>query len=314
MPESKKAKAKGFLERNVPIPPHFYAQKNDDDLLIADKSVILPFTVSLQMLQLAAVVVFFVIYSLPMSYTNETRIESEYDYKKNDGWNCTPLALDSFYSTRFNYDTCKELYQEPSTTNVLEKTLMMGEPPSATIVYRYYPYYNVRDVGIALPSAYINDIETDEASQTPIAQEIFNSLKELNTCGDTGLGTVQVTNTYSTNINAFDIYPSVTGGGGPACTITQAEAIKMFAAYNLKADPCYYAKVNMPFSCLKSNAKPILERLSLSYANGLLLYTIISAGVVQAFFARSMKAKKEELKAMKTMNSGKEETAATTTV
>jgi hypothetical protein len=118
-----------FLERNVPIPPHFYAQTDDDDLLIADKSVILPFTVSLQMLQLAAVVVFFVIYSLPMSYTNETRIESEYDYKKNDGWNCTPLALDSFYSTRFNYDTCKELYQEPSTTNVLEKTLMLGDTP-----------------------------------------------------------------------------------------------------------------------------------------------------------------------------------------
>jgi len=307
MSETKKEKAKSFLEKNIPIPPHFYAQVDDDDALIASKSVILPFTLALQILQIVAVVVFFTIYSLPMSNIVTTRIEPDWDYRRDDGWNCTPLSADAFYDKRFNYDTCKALYSEPSTTNVLEKELMLGTPPTSTIVYRYYPFLNVVDAGIAFPSEYVNYVETDEASQTPIAQAIFDPLKDLNTCGDTGLGTVAVTDTYGDSYNAFDIYPTVDtsqpGGPPSTCTITQAEAIAMFAKYNEGADPCFFGKTNSPYSCQHEAPKPILERLSLAYANGLLLYTLISAAVVQVFFANSMKAKKEELKSMQ--SSGK---------
>ena len=92
-----------------------------------------------------------------------------------------------------------------------------------------------------MPGAYINDIATDDR---PDRQAIFNLLKELNTCGATGLATAM--SMACTTISAFDIYPSVTGGGGPACAISHAEAIAMFAAYNLKADLCFFAKVNCP--------------------------------------------------------------------
>ena len=304
MSETKKEKAKSFLEKNIPIPPHFYAQVDDDDALIASKSVILPFTLALQILQIVAVVVFFTIYSLPMSNIVTTRIEADWDYRKDEGWNCTPLSADYLYNTRFNYDTCRELYSEPSTTTVLEK-----EHAGGVKYWRYYPFLNIVDMGIALPSEYINDLETDPASQTPLAQGIFNPMKELNSCGDTGLGDLSYEDAFATAYTEWDIAqsvdipPSQPGGPPSTCTITQAEAIEMYKAYNLAVDPCYYGKTNSPYSCQHEAPKPILERLSLAYANGLLVYTLISAAVVQAFFANSKKKKEEELKSLQ--SSGK---------
>ena len=302
MSETKKEKAKSFLEKNIPIPPHFYAQVDDDDALIASKSVILPFTLALQILQIVAVVVFFTIYSLPMSNIVTTRIEPDWDYRKDEGWNCTPLSADYLYNTRFNYDTCRELYSEPSTTTVLEK-----EHAGGVKYWRYYPFLNIVDMGIALPSEYINDLETDPASQTPLAQGIFNPMKELNSCGDTGMGDNTEQDAFATAYTEWDIPQSVDtsqpGGPPSTCTITQAEAIEMYKAYNLAVDPCYYGKTNAPYSCQHEAPKPILERLSLAYANGLLVYTLISAAVVQAFFANSKKKKEEELKSLQ--SSGK---------
>ena len=117
MSETKKEKAKSFLEKNIPIPPH-YAQVDDDDALIASKSVILPFTLALQILQIVALV-FFIIYSLPMSNIVTTRIEPDWDYRKDEGWNCTLLS-----ST-----TCTTLGS--TTTRVVNSTPSRARPPSS---------------------------------------------------------------------------------------------------------------------------------------------------------------------------------------
>jgi len=75
------------------------------------------------------------------------------------------------------------------------------------------------------------------------------------------------------------------------CTITKAEAIAMFEKFITTHDACEFAKLNTPFVCVKRAPRDILERLSLAYANSLLVFTVFSALCVKIFFASSKKGK-----------------------
>ena len=76
-----------------------------------------------------------------------------------------------------------------------------------------------------------------------------------------------------------------------ACTITKAEAIAMFKKFVETHDACDFAKLNSPFICVKRAPRAILERISLAYANSLLVFTVFSALCVKIFFASSKKGK-----------------------
>ena len=103
-------------------------------------------------------------------------------------------------------------------------------------------------------------------------------------------------------------HSSSSGGGGPPtkedptyamyayglpegfyenCTTTQAEAIAMFTKYNELHDPCEWAKLNGPFNCERAGPTGIGQRFSLAYANALLAYTVISATIVNIFYAKA---------------------------
>ena len=71
------------------------------------------------------------------------------------------------------------------------------------------------------------------------------------------------------------------------CTTTQAEAIAMFTKYNELHDPCEWAKFNGPFTCERAGPTGIGQRFSLAYANALLAYTVISATIVNIFYAKA---------------------------
>lgn len=71
------------------------------------------------------------------------------------------------------------------------------------------------------------------------------------------------------------------------CTTTQAEAIAMFTKYNELHDPCEWAKLNGPFNCERAGPTGIGQRFSLAYANALLAYTVISATIVNIFYAKA---------------------------
>lgn len=75
------------------------------------------------------------------------------------------------------------------------------------------------------------------------------------------------------------------------CTITKAEAVAMFKKFVTTHDPCEFAKLNTPFVCVKRAPRSILERISLAYANSLLVFTVFSALCVKIFFASSKKGK-----------------------
>ena len=115
-----KAKAaKGFLEKNVPIPAHFYAGQTEDDLM-APKKVILPFVLMLNLVLVAAFAAAMAYYSSPDSYLTDISIEPDYDFGA-PAYNCTPLIADPHYGVRFNCDTCKALLvsEVPLCTQIL---------------------------------------------------------------------------------------------------------------------------------------------------------------------------------------------------
>ena len=69
------------------------------------------------------------------------------------------------------------------------------------------------------------------------------------------------------------------------CNTTQAEAIAMYKKYNEMNDPCEWAKHNGPFTCERAGPLGVGQRFSLAYANALLAYTLVSAAIVNIFFA-----------------------------
>ena len=116
-----------MLEKMVPIPPEFYDDHKDDDL-ITGKGTIFPFAVFLYFMQWAAFLGFILFYWYhPSSQVTQSKMENNYDYGKASGWNCTPLLNDPFYKSRMNYETCKEIMIKPKLDDI--KTLKINIDP-----------------------------------------------------------------------------------------------------------------------------------------------------------------------------------------
>ena len=133
----KRAKhARSMAEKLIPIPNEFYDTENKEDDLIADRKVLFPFTVFLNLVGLAAFVAFMCYYRYDeSSFVMDTVIQGEsYEYSTGEGpsWNCTPVTPDRYYKTRMNYDTCKEFIAAPDENNVRDEHQ-----------FKYYPFARV---------------------------------------------------------------------------------------------------------------------------------------------------------------------------
>ena len=79
-----------MIEKIVPIPPEFYDDHKDEDL-ITSKGTIFPFAVFLYFMQWAAFLGFVLFYWYhPSSQVTQSRLENEWNYGRHAGWNCTP--------------------------------------------------------------------------------------------------------------------------------------------------------------------------------------------------------------------------------
>jgi hypothetical protein len=237
--------------------------------------------------------VFLWYYSSPLTEVTTISIEPDYDYG-GSAYNCTPLIADTHYGVRFNYDTCRELMSDPSTTTVVSRTIAEGT------VYTYYPFIDIVDMGVNMPGPFVSYYHSDLADQDSNGTAIFNQLKSLNDCASQG----------ATNSDGFDydtftadgpfnIFQSVTGVPGSQspgvaypCTITQTQAIDMFTKFNELNDPCFFTKINSPFSCVTKENDGWIQRISLSYANALLVQSLVSMVIVNGFFSQSLKEKR----------------------
>jgi hypothetical protein len=224
-----------------------------------------------------------------LSSAQDISIEPDWDFG-GSAYNCTPLAADPFYGVRFNYETCRDLYSVPSTTSVLEKTIATGT------VWRYYPFSFV-DLGVANAATYTKHYFTDLALQDANATAIFNTLKTSNDCSSVGADdSAGFTVSELTTSGPFDVFKSVASSGSNVagvsypCAISQAQAIAMFEKFNEQIDPCFFTKINAPFSCVSKGPLSVIQRLSLSYANTMLFQGVISGIIVQIFFSSQRSA------------------------
>ena len=93
--------------------------------------------------------------------------------------------------------------------------------------------------------------------------------------------------------------PSPAPGSGPAApgpgkrkllqdscdNLAHANAVAMYAHFMTVNDPCNFVTRNSPFSCVKKEPQPLIQRLSLSYANCELVYTVLAALAVNFMYA-----------------------------
>ena len=75
------------------------------------------------------------------------------------------------------------------------------------------------------------------------------------------------------------------GASGDGCTMTKAKAVLMYRQFLTVNDPCEFVKRSSPFQCVREEASPLTQRLSLAYANSGLLYGILCAMAVNYMYA-----------------------------
>ena len=75
------------------------------------------------------------------------------------------------------------------------------------------------------------------------------------------------------------------GASGDGCTMTKAKAVLMYRQFLSVNDPCEFVKRSSPFQCVREEAAPLTQRLSLAYANSGLLYGILCAMAVNYMYA-----------------------------
>ena len=260
-------------------------------------AVLIPLVLILDFLLLCVFAFFIYFYTVPSDqHVTDIAIEPDYDY--GDGaYNCTPLVADDHYGLRFNYDTCNEYLNAPSTDSVVSKTIADGN------IWRYYPFKDIVDTGILNPSLFSSYYHSDLADQDSNSSAIMNALKSLNDCDAQGASDSDGwSRDELLTTGPLDVYQSVSAAPPPAasggaagrrlrqsvtypCAITQAQAIAMFEKFNELVDPCFFTKINSPFSCVKKGPMGIVQRVSLSYANTMLVMGLINGAIVQGFFS-----------------------------
>lgn len=304
--------ARSMAEKLIPIPNEFYDTENKEEDLIADRKVLFPFTVFLNLAGLGAFVAFMCYYRyVDAAFVTESTIQGSWDFQGPSGpaYNCTPLAMDPYYKVRWNKDTCEKLFLMPNEDNVIADRVDMSDPNSEVQRYRYYPFRHLGVLkGIVLPHHEPDD--TIDASHTTGFWEyydaIFDPFEGLNSCGKNGLFTPDSPDEFNDHDPAnerlfileaqknkpLDLYAQWQLPSGN-CTITKTEAIAMFQKYVDSHDQCYWTKVNSPYECVRKVPRTIIETFSLAYANSLLVYAVFSSICVKIFFA-SAKNKNDE--------------------
>ena len=190
-----------MLEKIVPIPPEFYDDHKDEDL-ITGKGTIFPFAVFLYFMQWAAFLGFILFYWYhPSSQVTQSKLENTWDAGKAQGWNCTPLLNDPFFRIRMNYETCKEIMIKPKLDDI--KTLKINIDPDCietddtnctqATAFRFMPFKGSEGLtgrrGIVQPGSLIEntfDSTNTDAIKAEL-KKIFEPLAGLTRCSAFGM-------------------------------------------------------------------------------------------------------------------------------
>ena len=178
-----KKRVKSGLEKLIPISPEFYDTEKDEDL-VADKAVLLPFNAILIISQWVAFCVLMWWYSSPANNTLNTTIQTNWDYGKADGYNCTSMMKDQYWGNTFNFETCMELAREPkiSTPAAATDTVVFDADKNA---WKYVPYAHSTKPAVWTDIIFASDGGAYDTTDLALADQtkFRTELAKLNTCG-----------------------------------------------------------------------------------------------------------------------------------
>ena len=178
-----KKRVKSGLEKLIPISPEFYDTEKDEDL-VADKAVLLPFNAILIISQWVAFCVLMWWYSSPANNTLNTTIQTNWDHGKADGYNCTPMMKDQYWSNTFNFETCMELAREPkiSTPAAATDTVVFDADKNS---WKYVPYAHSTKPAVWTDIIFASDGGAYDTTDLALADQtkFRTELAALNTCG-----------------------------------------------------------------------------------------------------------------------------------
>ena len=179
-----KKRVKSGLEKLIPISPEFYDTEKDEDL-VADKAVLLPFNAILIISQWVAFCVLMWWYSSPANNTLNTTIQTNWDYGKADGYNCTPMMKDQYWSNTFNFETCMELAREPkiSTPAAATDSVVFDADKNA---WKYVPYPHSTKAAAYSDRIFAADGGAYDTQDLATADQtkFRTDLAKLNTCSE----------------------------------------------------------------------------------------------------------------------------------
>jgi hypothetical protein len=178
-----KKRVKSGLEKLIPISPEFYDTEKDEDL-VADKAVLLPFNAILIISQWVAFCVLMWWYSSPANNTLNTTIQTNWDYGKADGYNCTSMMKDQYWGNTFNFETCMELAREPkiSTPAAATDTVVFDADKNS---WKYVPYAHSTKPAVWTDIIFASDGGAYDTTDLALADQtkFRTELAALNTCG-----------------------------------------------------------------------------------------------------------------------------------
>jgi len=181
-----KKRVKSLGEKLIPISPEFYDTEKEEDL-VAPKAVLLPFNAFLVVSQWIAFCILMWWYSSPANNSPVTSIQVDWDYGKADGYNCTPMMKDRYWSNRFNFDTCMELARQPKISSPAadDDTVIWWTSTAGVKGWIYRPFAHSTIAAPVHEETFGSQYETVAAASAARAKVVAD-LKTKNTCGIDG--------------------------------------------------------------------------------------------------------------------------------
>ncbi len=169
------------------------------------------------------------------------------------------MQNDPYYKVKYTYDECLANILEPNTATVVSPD---------TRNYVFYPFAN--NVGI----------HKDPAQNVATNTIYYNVTAVQSVCTSAG----------STGLFVCD--------AGYSQSLTQVQAITAFQEiltfYGGKEGLCEFTKTNAPFQCTRKQPIEVMQRISLSYAGAILVYSGLSV-----FFAWLMQYRKARIEKLR---------------
>ena len=252
---------KHWVNSILPAPESFY-DKDASLKLVASPRTIALYSLLLYGLSGGAFAALLAFYSHPSQFLRETVIQTT--FMSRSGFECAPLQNDPYYGVDYDYNECLAHILDPNTETVVYSTT------NGCDGYYFSPFSN--NIGI----------------QKDPNQDITDNSVYYNV--DAGAD-VHVISDANCPVGLF-----IGEIGG--VSVPQSQAIMAFqqilSFYGGKEGLCGFTKTNAPFQCIQTRPMEVSQRISVSYAGAILVFSSLS--VIFSWFLQYRKTRIEKLR------------------